>query len=127
MNEVVVAQQAIEQVLGKLHVKTVVCVDDVYGMGDIDGTAELAIGWFHEALLREKSDECNELVKIPGFFNVPDEVWTRRLRTQWQELSREERITILDEISKLLDIELDIERDEKSASLLKAGLWQILE
>jgi hypothetical protein len=121
MNErTIAAQRAIEQVLAGLHIETVVCVDDVYGMEDAYSKVELAIGWFTEALSLGKAEDCSALLEEPSFFDVSDdEIWKRRLRDRWQELGAEERITILDNLAVILGTEVEIKRDQESASLLK--------
>ena len=121
MNErVVAAQRAIEQILAGLHIETVICVDDVYGIEDVDSSVELVIGWFTEALSLGKTKDCSALLEESSFFDVPDdEIWKRRLRDRWQELGAEERITILDNLAEILGDEVKIKRDQESASLLK--------
>ena len=121
MNErIVAAQRAIEQVLAGLHIETVICIDDVYGIEDVDSSFELVIGWFTEALSLGKVEDSSAILGEPSFFDVPDdEIWKRKLRDRWQEVGAEERIAILDNLAVVLGTEVEIKRDQESASLLK--------
>jgi len=120
MNErIVAAQRAIEQILAGLHIETVICVDDVYGIEDVDSSVELVIGWFTEALSLGKIGDSGAILGESSFFDVPDdEIWKRRLRDRWQELGAKERITILDNLAEILGIEVKINLDRERASLL---------
>ncbi len=119
-DQIAAAQQAIEQILAGLHIEAVVCIDDIYGIDDIDSGTELVIGWFSEALKGRKVGDCGAILGESSFFDVPDEeVWKRRLRDRWQKLGQEERTAILDRLAGILDIKVNIKGDRQSASLLK--------
>ncbi len=130
--ETLQAQHAIKHILAGLNIETVVCIDDIYAVNDFENSIAIAIGWFTEALFLGKSESCNELVDQifdqSSFFDVDDdEIWKRRLRGNWQNLDEERRILILDQLAKVLGSNVNIERDQVSASLLKSLIPEEVE
>lgn len=116
---IVAARKAIEQVLAALHIATVICVDDVYGIEDVDSGVELVIGWFAQALSLVEAAVCGALLGEPSFFDVlDDEIWKRRLTAHWQGLGREGKAEVLDDLAEILDINVGIQTDLGGASLL---------
>ena len=114
------AKQAIEQILAKFNIETVVCVDDIYviyNTGDFD--VEFAIGWFSEAKSHGKTEDCKAI--LPGIpFDAEDEVWKRALRDDWTGLDKQGKICVLDALAKTLNhSDTNISREFDSASLLK--------
>jgi len=118
MNErIVAAQQAIEQILAGLNIKTVICIDDIYAVGGF--SVELTIGWLSTAKSRGKTEDCGRLLAGVPLDASDDEVWKRALRARWERLTDGERKSIFDELAKALGYSADIERDMDSASLLR--------
>ena len=119
-NKIVAAQQAIEQILAGLDIKTVAYIDDVYDVENTDRSIELAIGWFNKAIADGKANDCSKLVEAPSFFDTHnDEIWKRRLRSHWREWSKEKIIVVLDGLAKIISIKVEIGNDQQSASLLR--------
>jgi hypothetical protein len=120
IEKIAAARDAIGHVLGELKIGTVICVDDFYVLSSVDRSAAAIIGQFAQALALGKHKECGQLLNDPSFFDVlNDEIWKRRLREQWPELSEDERLEILDDLSGLVDTDVRIRRDKESAWLLR--------
>lgn len=112
----------ISQVLTSMRIGTVVCVDDIYSLGDPEESAAIAVAWCAQIASDGKAQECcaawQAITEWAPSFDVPEDMWKRSVRERWLDLHASKRVLLLDALASLADRDVDIEGDFAKASLL---------